>query len=204
MSTCQSSKCLNYIDHPLVGPYFAFFMLVWGYMRHYINLRILYSILTEFATIGPFELNWVTQQYKCWISQIISFSLLAALQAVNLFWWFYICRIAWRFAVSKEARDERSEYEETEGEELGEVEGEDGAMGAATKVVESVEQSVEKMMNGAGMNGKTNGVVNGTSGTPTPQLLVNGEVPQSPLLSSSQTDDASLSSRLRPRKAGKR
>lgn len=91
-------------------------MCIWGYLRHFINLKILYSILTEFRTVGPFELNWETQQYKCWISQYITFSLLAALQAVNLFWWFFICRIAYRFIVYKDADDDRSEYEPSEDE----------------------------------------------------------------------------------------
>jgi acyl-CoA-dependent ceramide synthase len=92
-------------------------MCVWGYLRHFINLKILYSILTEFRTVGPFELNWETQQYKCWISQYITFALLASLQAVNLFWWFFICRIAYRFIVYKDADDDRSEYEPSENEE---------------------------------------------------------------------------------------
>ena len=91
-------------------------MCVWGYLRHFINLKILYSILTEFRTVGPFDLNWDTQQYKCWISQYITFALLASLQAVNLFWWFFICRIAYRFIVFKDADDERSEYEPSEEE----------------------------------------------------------------------------------------
>ncbi|KAJ8113969.1 hypothetical protein OPT61_g4039 [Boeremia exigua] len=112
----QTSKILNYVDSPIVGPYFFVFMCVWGYLRHFINLKILYSLLTEFRTVGPFELNWETQQYKCWISQYITFGLLAALQAVNLFWWFFICRIAYRFIVYKDADDDRSEYEPSEDE----------------------------------------------------------------------------------------
>jgi acyl-CoA-dependent ceramide synthase len=111
-----TSKILNYVDSPIVGPYFFVFMCVWGYLRHFINLKILYSILTSFATVGPFELNWETQQYKCWISQYITFALLASLQAVNLFWWFFICRIAYRFIVFKDADDDRSEYEPSEDE----------------------------------------------------------------------------------------
>jgi acyl-CoA-dependent ceramide synthase len=112
----QTSKILNYIDSPIVGPYFFVFMCVWGYTRHFLNLKILYSILTTFRTVGPFELNWETQQYKCWISQYITFALLASLQAVNLFWWFFICRIAYRFVVFKDADDDRSEYEPTDEE----------------------------------------------------------------------------------------
>jgi acyl-CoA-dependent ceramide synthase len=91
-------------------------MCVWGYTRHYLNLQLLYSILTTFTTVGPYELNWETQQYKCWIAQYISFTLLASLQAVNLFWWFFICRIAYRFIVYSTADDDRSEYDPSEEE----------------------------------------------------------------------------------------
>ena len=103
-----TSKLLNYVDSPIVGPYFFVFMCAWGYLRHYINLKILYSILTEFSTVGPFDLNWD--------SQYITFALLASLQAVNLFWWFFICRIAYRFVLFKTADDDRSEYEPTDEE----------------------------------------------------------------------------------------
>lgn len=112
----QTSKILNYVDSPIVGPYFFMFMCIWGYMRHFLNLKILYSILTTFKTVGPYELNWATQQYKCWISQFITFGLLASLQAVNLVWWFFICRIAYRFVVFSTADDDRSEYEPTDEE----------------------------------------------------------------------------------------
>jgi acyl-CoA-dependent ceramide synthase len=92
-------------------------MCVWGYTRHYLNLRLLYSMTTTFKTVGYFgEINWETQQYKSWVAQYIGFSLLAALQAVNLFWWFFICRIAYRFIVYKDADDDRSEYEPSEEE----------------------------------------------------------------------------------------
>nr|UWK20625.1 longevity assurance factor/sphinganine N acyl transferase subunit 1 [Trichoderma oligosporum] len=112
-----SSKALNYIDHPIVAPYFALFVAVWVYMRHVINLKIIWSLFTEFRTVGPFELNWETQQYKCWISQYITTALLASLQALNLFWLFYILRIAFRFIRDKEATDDRSEDEDDEEEE---------------------------------------------------------------------------------------
>lgn len=106
------------------------FMCIWAYLRHYINLRMLYSLLpfslgfgtpNEFATVGPYDLDWPTQQYKCWISQAITFSLLASLQAVNIFWFYLICRILSRFLFVGEAKDERSDDEEEE-EALEEVE----------------------------------------------------------------------------------
>ena len=112
-----TSKIFNYLDSIVVGPYFGLFAGVWIYLRHYINLRILWATLTEFKTVGPYELNWETQQYKCWISQYITFSLLACLQAVNLFWLFLILRIAKNYVFAQNLADERSDDEEDEEEE---------------------------------------------------------------------------------------
>lgn len=80
-------------------------------MRHYLNLRILYATLTEFRTVGPFELNWDTQQYKCWISQYITFSLLACLQALNLFWLYLVVGIAKNYVMASGLSDSRSDDE---------------------------------------------------------------------------------------------
>ncbi|KAF1969105.1 LAG1-domain-containing protein [Bimuria novae-zelandiae CBS 107.79] len=173
-----TSKILNYLDSPITGPYFFVFMCVWGYLRHYVNLRVLYSILTEFKTVGPYELNWETQQYKCWISQIITFALLAALQAVNLFWWFLICRIAYRFIRYSTADDDRSEYEESDTEETTEKKGD--------------KKSAKKTP-----NGKANGndVANGT-----PKVFLNGEEISTPDKPTSGSDTGSIGSRIRDRK----
>ncbi|KAI9930500.1 hypothetical protein ASPWEDRAFT_50772 [Aspergillus wentii DTO 134E9] len=109
-----TSKTLNYLDHILTVPYFSFFIATWVYLRHVLNLKLLWAVLTEFRTVGPFELNWETQQYKCWISQYITFSLLASLQAVNLFWLFLILRILKNYIFNSVAKDERSEDEDEE------------------------------------------------------------------------------------------
>ena len=111
----QTAKTLNYLDNPFTTYYFVFFTCVWIYLRHVINLRILYSITTTFATVGNFTLNWDTEQYKCWISQYISFALLAALQSINLFWLYLILKIAYTAAVKAVgAKDVRSDEEEEE------------------------------------------------------------------------------------------
>lgn len=86
----------------------------WIYLRHVLNLKILWAVLTEFRTVGPFELNWETQQYKCWISQYITFALLASLQAVNLFWLFLILRILANYVFNNVKKDERSDDEDEE------------------------------------------------------------------------------------------
>lgn len=91
---------------------------MWIYLRHYLNLHILWATLTKFRTVGPFELDWAAQQYKCWISQYIAFSLLAVLQMVNLFWLFLIFRIMARVLTAKAPlADDRSDDETEEGEE---------------------------------------------------------------------------------------
>ncbi|KAJ5894747.1 hypothetical protein N7495_006438 [Penicillium taxi] len=107
-----TSKTLNYLDSYITIPYFATFVGMWIYLRHFLNLKILWAVLTEFRTVGPFELNWETQQYKCWISQYITFGLLASLQAVNLFWLFLILRILANYVFNNITKDERSDDEE--------------------------------------------------------------------------------------------
>ncbi|KAL9109811.1 MAG: hypothetical protein Q9227_005514 [Pyrenula ochraceoflavens] len=130
-----TSKTLNYIDSPITGPFYALFVCVWIYLRHYLNLRILWATLTEFRSVGPFELNWETQQYKCWISQYITFSLLACLQAVNLFWLFLILRIAKNYVFSGSATDDRSDDE-----------GEDDTIEEVTEVAKGQEANTPKVL----------------------------------------------------------
>ncbi|OAP62880.1 hypothetical protein AYL99_02107 [Fonsecaea erecta] len=151
-----TSKTFNYLDSIIVGPYYFLFVCVWIYLRHYINLIILWATLTEFRTVGPFELNWETQQYKCWISQIITFSLLACLQAVNLFWLFLILRIAKNYVFSNIRADERSDDEE-------EDEQTEEAPSGGQKVLENGKVGGEKpvvLVNGEPVEGvaKSNGV----------------------------------------------
>ncbi|CAF9907787.1 hypothetical protein IMSHALPRED_006492 [Imshaugia aleurites] len=117
-----TSKTFNYINSPLIVPYFSLFIAIWTYLRHYINIVILYATLTEFRTVGPFDLNWETQQYKCWISQYITFALLASLQSINLLWLFFIVRIAYNIAFAKVVQDVRSDDEESDEEKEGEGE----------------------------------------------------------------------------------
>ncbi|KAI1000882.1 Sphingosine N-acyltransferase-like protein [Podosphaera aphanis] len=112
-----TSKTLNYLDHPLVGPYFGFFILSWIYLRHYLNLRILWSEFNEFQTIGPYVIDWENEQFKGPLSHYISTVLLTSLQSLNLFWLYHIFRIAYRFVFENVAEDDRSDNEEKEVED---------------------------------------------------------------------------------------
>jgi acyl-CoA-dependent ceramide synthase len=87
---------------------------MWAYLRHYLNWKILISEFYEFKTVGPYILDWETEQYKCELSHWISTVLLGGLQALNLYWGFLILRVAWRFGVKGELTDERSEDEDEE------------------------------------------------------------------------------------------
>jgi acyl-CoA-dependent ceramide synthase len=89
-------------------------MIAWIYLRHYLNLRILYSEFTEFKTVGPYELNWETEQFKCELSHYISTFLLSSLQALNLFWLWSIFRIAYRFVFLNQLEDDRSDNDDKE------------------------------------------------------------------------------------------
>lgn len=105
------SKTLNYLDSPFTPTVFIIFIISWIYLRHVVNIRILWSVLTEFRTVGNYRLNFATQQYKCWISLIFVFVLILALQLVNLYWLFLILRILYRYISSGVQADERSENE---------------------------------------------------------------------------------------------
>lgn len=114
------SKSLNYLHFKYQGLPFAVCIAVWMYLRHYINLGILYSMRPqgEFSTIGPYELDWELQQYKCPLANVITFTLLALLQALNLFWLYCLFRSAYRLVFMGIAKDDRSEDEEPPLEQL--------------------------------------------------------------------------------------
>lgn len=112
------SKTCNYLDSALTAPVFMTFVVSWVYLRHYVNLKILWSVLTEFRTEGNYVLNFATQQYKCWISLPIVFVLIAALQLVNLYWLGCIVRILYRLLWKGIQKDERSDSESDDEEEV--------------------------------------------------------------------------------------
>lgn len=103
---------MNYIQCKGQAFVFGFFVFLWIYGRHYLNIVFLYSVLTSFKNIGSYDLSWEKGYYKCWISQIIIFILLSALQIVNIYWLSLILRIAYRFVLYGEAKDDRSDDED--------------------------------------------------------------------------------------------
>ena len=109
-----ASKNLNYIDSPLTMPFFGSFVVIWFYTRHWLSIKILYSVLTEFETVGPWEIDWDKGHYKCWISQYVCFGLLLAIQLLNCYWFFLILRILYRSVFENEVKDDRSDDDDDE------------------------------------------------------------------------------------------
>ncbi|CAG9944691.1 unnamed protein product [Clonostachys rosea f. rosea IK726] len=112
-----TAKTLNYLDSVILTPFFVVFMGAWIYLRHFINLKIIWSLFTEYRTVGPFLLDWEGGQYKCLLGQVITSTLLICLQALNLFWLFYIVRIAYRMVAHNVAEDDRSDDEDEDEDE---------------------------------------------------------------------------------------
>ncbi|KAK6332431.1 hypothetical protein TWF696_003146 [Orbilia brochopaga] len=111
-----TSKCLNYIDSPITGPYFIVFIGSWVYLRHYLNLWILWSVFYELP-VGEMVLDWDRPYFKCLLAQVVISSLLSALQCVNIFWLYCVIRVAYRYVFNSELSDVRSEDEGGEGDE---------------------------------------------------------------------------------------
>ena len=62
-------------------------------------------------------MDWEAGQYKGVLSNVVTFVLLASLQALNLFWLYCLLRAAYKLVVLNIAKDDRSEDEDEEEEE---------------------------------------------------------------------------------------
>lgn len=109
------SKCFNYLQMEKTKTIaFAWFTCVWSYLRHYVNLVILYSVWFHFDLIPYTSKVWDPKNGKFmapWVKYQI-FIPIALLQLINLFWYFLIWRILLRAIFSANLDDERSDNED--------------------------------------------------------------------------------------------
>ncbi|KAI1795203.1 TLC domain-containing protein [Ganoderma leucocontextum] len=109
------SKLLNYIqwDRAKVVT-FACFFCIWTYFRHWLNWRMLYSILFEFDLMPETSKRWSPKDgvWVLWGMKYHIFASLAVLQALNLFWYFLIWRVAVRGVSNRGVTDVRSDDED--------------------------------------------------------------------------------------------
>ncbi|ODN78918.1 hypothetical protein L202_04442 [Cryptococcus amylolentus CBS 6039] len=124
------AKCVNYVSDFWSIPFLVWFTISWTYLRHYLNLLILYNLPTHYDLIpvaarlklDPFNDSYLDSYgYMKWLI----FIPIALLQALNLFWYFLILRIlvraVWNWG--EDVKDDRSEDEDEEEEELEELAG---------------------------------------------------------------------------------
>ncbi|KAI9001041.1 TLC domain-containing protein [Trametes punicea] len=114
------SKLLNYIQwNRSKVTVFAVFIVVWSYFRHWLNWVILWSVWYEFDLMPETSKRWSPSDgvWMVWWMKYQVFAPLVLLQALNLFWYVLIWRIAYRAIASSaaEATDDRSD-DEDEGE----------------------------------------------------------------------------------------
>ncbi|KAJ7026854.1 longevity assurance proteins LAG1/LAC1 [Mycena alexandri] len=103
------SKLLNYIQWNTVNNFvFAAFVVSWTYFRHYLNLRILWSVWFQLddnhpspASLSPYVRHG-------------AFGALVLLQLLNLFWYYLIVRIVIKVVTTSKAEDVRSDDEDDE------------------------------------------------------------------------------------------
>ncbi|WVQ99875.1 hypothetical protein IAU59_007018 [Kwoniella sp. CBS 9459] len=119
------AKCVNYVSEAASPPFFAFFVGVWTYFRHYLNLWILWSVYTQFELIDVSERSLFAPLQDKWLDWWMKWQIFVPiflLQLINLFWYFLIWRILLKAVFSQGLSDERSD-DEDEGGEPAEVEG---------------------------------------------------------------------------------
>ncbi|GAA5986529.1 hypothetical protein JCM11641_005229 [Rhodosporidiobolus odoratus] len=118
------SKCLNYLDLQRTSEgSFVIFLVIWHYMRHYLNIRILQSVWNEFDLIPAVWRSWTSTkgwwlfygfgsgEIPYWMKYQI-FAPILALQLVNSFWSYLIWRILFRMIRGQNATDVREEGED--------------------------------------------------------------------------------------------
>ncbi|KAG8926480.1 hypothetical protein FRC02_008856 [Tulasnella sp. 418] len=109
------AKTLNYLKLENASAVaFSWFVFVWSYGRHYLNIKILYSVWTEWDLIPEAAKVWNPEQgvWMVWWMKWQIFVPLFLLQLVNLFWYFLIWRVLIRAVFGTKLEDERSDDED--------------------------------------------------------------------------------------------
>ncbi|KAG5648976.1 hypothetical protein DXG03_000325 [Asterophora parasitica] len=111
------SKLLNYMQWEKSKTVaFVIFISVWSYFRHYLNLKILWSVWFEIDAAPAASRIWdgVTGAYLPGWMTLQIFLPLFLLQLLNLFWYSLMLRILYRSVKTSTIDDDRSDDEDDE------------------------------------------------------------------------------------------
>ncbi|KAI0750712.1 longevity assurance proteins LAG1/LAC1 [Daedaleopsis nitida] len=109
------SKLLNYLQWERAKTaVFVVFIFIWSYFRHWLNWVILHSVWYEFDLLPETAKSWTPEKgvWMAWWMRYQIFAPILLLQFLNLFWYFLICRIAYRYVDGTTFTDERSDDED--------------------------------------------------------------------------------------------
>lgn len=111
----QFGKCISYagINSTIAIPYFALFVGLWIYFRHYVGGITFWTLLTKYKPAITRAYGWENEPWKATILHGMVVGLFGALQLMNIHWLYLIMRIALKAASGEMPQDER-ETEETE------------------------------------------------------------------------------------------
>jgi len=109
------SKICNYLELEKITTFaFGFFVCVWTYLRHYLNIVILWSVWTQFDLVPEHAKSFAPRDgvWMAWWMRYQIFIPIFLLQLVNLFWYVLIWRVLIRALFFKKLADERSDDED--------------------------------------------------------------------------------------------
>ncbi|KAI0304098.1 TLC domain-containing protein [Russula brevipes] len=98
---------------------FVFFIGVWTYFRHYLNLVMLYSVYKDFDLV-PQSARSFSPSKGVWMAGWMQWQIfipILLLQCLNLFWYFLVWRILWRVVTRSTLEDVRSDDEDSDDDE---------------------------------------------------------------------------------------
>ncbi|CED83969.1 Protein transporter of the TRAM (translocating chain-associating membrane) superfamily [Phaffia rhodozyma] len=113
------AKCVNYSEGPKSSGIastilFGWFVIVWTYLRHYLNFIILWSVWFEFDLIPEYAKQW-NPPAGVWMVHWMKYQIfipIMLIQLLNLFWYFLIWRVLIRSIRGTRVQDERSDDED--------------------------------------------------------------------------------------------
>jgi len=109
------AKLCNYLGWETAAAVaFSTFVCVWTYLRHYLNIRIIISVWTQFKTMPESAKRFVPSDgvWMVWWMKYQIIVPIILLQLVNIFWYFLILRVARRAVFGSKLEDERSDDED--------------------------------------------------------------------------------------------